>query len=242
MRVVLTYSQQYLHIITNSAAAARQQFSMNSLFDPDFTGTGAQPEFFDQLSTLYNRYRCYGSAIKVSLIPFSAGTQINTPVGVILVPTAQSLASSSYEDAAGLPRAQNKISTGNMDYKNQTLVASHSVSEILGVKDVEGSDRLQALVTASPSEQCLWGIVARTIDGITVSDLAISVRITYDVEFFDRQIASQSLLSKLRRAEVKKDVLEAKEDYTHVDKPKLVPLSIDHPLAPSSGRGATLRR
>jgi hypothetical protein len=198
MRAVLTYSQQYTLMLSNSASVARQQFSMNSLFDPDFTGTGAQPEFFDQLSALYNRYRCYGSAIKVTLIPFNAGSQINVPVAVVLVPTALSLASSSYEDAAGLPRAQNRISTGNMDYKNQTLVASHSISEILGVKDVEGADRLQALITASPAEQALWAIVARTVDGVTATSLAVSVRITYDVEFFDRQIATQSLLKRVQ--------------------------------------------
>jgi hypothetical protein len=169
---------------------------MNSLYDPDFTGSGNQPEYFDQLAALYNRYRVYGSAIKVTCIPFTAGTQNNVPVNVVLVPSAQSLASYGIEDAAGLPRAQNRVSTGNMDYKNQTMVASHSVSEILGVKDVEGADRLQALVSSSPAEECLWSVVARSADNTTAASLAISVRITYDCEFFDRQVAVQSLLQE----------------------------------------------
>lgn len=195
MRCVLTYSSSYISVIANSAAAGRQQFSMNSLFDPDFTGTGGQPEFYDQLSTLYNRYRVYGCAIKVTLLPFTtAGAQINVPTNVVVVPTALSLASLNVDDCAGLPRAQNRVCTGNMDYKTTTVVGSHSVSEILGVKDVEGADRLQALVTASPSEQCLWSIVARTADGVTATSFAVSVRLTYDCEFFDRQVAAQSLL------------------------------------------------
>lgn len=209
LRCVLTYAQGYTLLLSSSNANARQQFSMNSLFDPDFTGTGAQPEFFDQLSALYNRYRVYGSAIKVTLLPFLAGVQANVPVNVVLVPSAQSLVTYNVEDAAGLPRAQNRISTGNMDMKNQTLLASHSISQILGVKDVEAADRLQALVTASPAEQCLWAIVARTADFVTTASLAVTVRITYDCELFDRQVASQSL----------KERKEVKEDFIQVDGP-----------------------
>lgn len=196
MRCVLTFSNSYLLLVNNSAAAARQQYAMNSLYDPDFTGSGQQPEYYDQLSLLYNRYRVYGSSIKLTFININGSTQTATPVNVVLVPSAQSLASYGIEDAAGLPRAQNRVSCVNMDYKNQTMVASHSVSEILGVKDVEGADRLQALINASPAEECLWSIVARSADNTTAAFLAISVRITYDCEFFDRQVATQSLLKK----------------------------------------------
>jgi len=211
MRCTLTYSSLYISIIANSAAAGRQQFSMNSLFDPDFTGTGAQPEYFDQLGALYNRYRVYGAAIKVVLLPFTtAGAQSNVPVNVVLVPSAQSLASLNVDDAAGLPRAQNRICTGNMDQSNVTMLASHSVSEILGVKDVEGADRLQALISASPSEQCLFSLIARTADGVTAAHLGASFRLTFDCEFFDRQTPSQSLL--------KKEKVELKEEYMLVKK------------------------
>jgi len=216
MRCVLTSSSSYIAVIANSAAAGRQQFSMNSLFDPDFTGTGSQPEFYDQLSTLYNRYRVYGCAIKVALLPFSAGTQVNVPTNVVLVPSAQSVASLSVDDCAGLPRAQNRVCTGNMDYKTTTMIGSHSVSEILGVKDVEGADRLQALITASPSEQCLWSIVARTADGVTATSFAVSVRLTYDCEFFDRQVAAQSLLAKKEVKTENKIEVPDIEDYVPV--------------------------
>lgn len=215
MRCTLTYSSLYISVIANSAAVGRYQFSMNSLFDPDFTGTGGQPEYFDQLSALYNRYRVYGSAIKVVLLPFNtSGAQVNVPTNVVLLPTAQTLASLNVDDVAGLPRAQNRICTGNMDQSNITMVASHSVSEILGVKDVEGADRLQALISASPSEQCLWAIIARTADGTSATSLGISVRLTFDCEFFDRQVAQQSLLKVSEKQ-------ESKEEYVVMKKPSI---------------------
>ncbi len=194
MRCCLTYVERSVSVLINSAAVSRQEFSGNSLFDPNFTGTGAQPEYFDQLAALYNRYRVYGSAVQVTLLPFnSAGSQTNVPADVVLVPTAQSLAAATIETAAALPRAQFRTSTGNMSYENQTMFASASTHDILGVKDVEGADRLQALVTASPSEQWLWAIVAKTGSDVNTTSLYINIRITYDCEFYDRQTPAQSL-------------------------------------------------
>jgi hypothetical protein len=185
---------------------------MNSLFDPDFTGTGAQPGYFDQLALLYNRYRVYGSAIKVIAVPFNAGSQVNVPATIVVVPSAISLASFSTYDAAGLPRAQTRVSTGNMDSKNQTIVGSHSVSEILGVKDVEGADRLQATVAASPSEQCLWSIIGRTVDSVTATTVEINVLITYDCEFFDRQVQTQSLSRDSRKTKPESKEIKSKQE------------------------------
>jgi hypothetical protein len=213
----MRYSQPYTLLISNSAATGRQEFSMNSLFDPDFTGTGAQPAYFDQLSLLYNRYRVYGSAIKVIEVPFNAGAQVNVPVTIVVVPSAISLASFSTYDAAGLPRAQTRVCTGNMDSKNQTIIASHSISEILGVKDVEGADRLQALVTASPSEQALWSIIGRTNDSITATYAQINVLITYDCEFFDRQVQTQSLYQKMQAIAERKHLAEVKEEMKGIE-------------------------
>jgi hypothetical protein len=104
-----------------------------------------------------------------------------------------------------------------MDSKNQTIIASHSVSEILGVKDVEGADRLQALVTASPSEQCLWSIIARTVDSITAAYAVINVVITYDCEFYDRQVQTQSFYQKLQAMAERKHAQELKQEMKEID-------------------------
>lgn len=44
------------------------QFRLNSLFDPDFTGTGAQPTTFDQWSALYDRYRVLACEADISVV------------------------------------------------------------------------------------------------------------------------------------------------------------------------------
>ena len=49
---------------------------MNSLFDPDQTGTGHQPYYFDQFAALYNRYTVLGSKLtaEFSLLPSAIAT------------------------------------------------------------------------------------------------------------------------------------------------------------------------
>jgi hypothetical protein len=53
------YYSQFTATTTNTA---RTNFRANSLYDPDATGIGAQPRYFDQLcsSSLYRRYRVLG--------------------------------------------------------------------------------------------------------------------------------------------------------------------------------------
>jgi len=62
------------------------------------------------------------------------------------------------------------------------------------VKDVEGADRLQAQVTASPAERWLWCIAAHSYDGVALVNVGCDIRITYECEFFDRKIQDLSLI------------------------------------------------
>lgn len=50
-------------------------FRANSLFDPDFTGTGHQPLGFDQMMAFYNHFVVLKSSIKAQYMPDSDRTQ-----------------------------------------------------------------------------------------------------------------------------------------------------------------------
>lgn len=195
MRCCLTYASDPIQLLDGQSAVQRYQFRGNDLFDPDFTGTGAQPQYFDQLAALYGRFRVYGSSICVEAYPTASnGAPSSVGANVVVVPSTVTLASATLAQAQGLPRAKRAFVVINS--QKFQFVESHSTSEILGVKDVEGADRLQALVTTTPAEVWLWAIVAQTAVPTVNASLMLSVRISYDVEFFDRTSPSQSLLEQ----------------------------------------------
>ena len=70
---------RYVDVYTLTSASngiAKQYMRMNSLFDPDQTGTGHQPYYFDQFAALYNRYTVLGSKLtaEFSLLPSAIAT------------------------------------------------------------------------------------------------------------------------------------------------------------------------
>lgn len=55
-----------VYISASGGTPASHSFRANSLYDPDYTGTGHQPMRFDQLATFFARYIVVGAKITVS--------------------------------------------------------------------------------------------------------------------------------------------------------------------------------
>jgi len=53
-----------------SLAAVQHQWRLNSLWDPNKTGTGLQPALYDNLTILYARYRVYAAEVKVTFVNY----------------------------------------------------------------------------------------------------------------------------------------------------------------------------
>jgi len=61
---------RYVENFTTSIATtvgSQQTMNLNSLFDPNRTGTGHQPYGYDTIATLYNRYRVISTRYKIVL-------------------------------------------------------------------------------------------------------------------------------------------------------------------------------
>jgi hypothetical protein len=181
--------ERFPAFVNNSASSTVYQYCGNDLFDPNFTGAGGQPTYFDQLATLYNRYRVYASAIEVKWYNFSGNPYVYADC--LLVPVNTTAASMNMDDLMALPRAKWQTVAINTP---KTIKSAISTGTVLGVKDVEGADRLQAQVTASPAERWLWCIAAHSYDGVALVNVGCDIRITYECEFFDRKIQDLSLI------------------------------------------------
>lgn len=63
---------------TAAGSCTVYKFSVNNLFDPNTTGTGHQPSYFDTVSGLYDHYCVIGSRIKIKVIPANI---TSSPIG-----------------------------------------------------------------------------------------------------------------------------------------------------------------
>lgn len=189
LRCTLTYADVFT--INPGAQAGVYTFRGNSLFDPDYTSTGHQPYYYDQLAQMYSRYRVYSSRIKVSAMN-NVGT---SPVQITLVPASEvvSLGLGSYP--LEYPRAKGAKMMGVSGY--QTTVVTHAATtrEILGLKNKQVLDEdFSALTGANPVSIWYWMVSAYNVQATNVN-VGVQVKIEYECEFYDRITINPSFKS-----------------------------------------------
>lgn len=184
----LTYcsTSQY----TPGVSAEDRVFNINSIFDPDRTGTGHQPMGRDQLVAFYNRYRVIDCSWRVDVMPQAGVGSILS----VLVPNNEtsSLASSS-ETAMETPYAQYKWSEGYLatsvasDLRHIRQGGKMHLAKLYGVSDATfyGDDRYAAEFGSNPTESACLHVCTFNSDGNTLV-YNMCIKLIYTVEFFDR--------------------------------------------------------
>lgn len=162
------------------------QFRLNSLFDPNFTGTGHQPRGFDQISALYNRYRVYRCNYKVMFTQENSGI-INNIATVYCSNSTN--ASATFIDAAEQPVSSSRPFSV---YQQATIVGGVDLAKLNGKtwEAYASDDTTQAIVSASPAEVLQLHCTAQNTIGSSIT-CSISVIMDFDCEFSDiNQLAS----------------------------------------------------
>lgn len=78
---------QATYVNNDIPGTAQQSFRTASLFDPDRTGGGAQPLFFDEMAAIYNQYRILGAKCRLRFVNMSEepiivfGAHLGAPLG-----------------------------------------------------------------------------------------------------------------------------------------------------------------
>jgi len=225
-RMVLKYDQ--FNGYATGAAIRRQVFRANSLFDPDFTGTGAQPYNFDDWSTFYNRYRVHACGIRVTAASNVAPTQ---NWGVVVCPSNAST-SIAPADMIASPGAKSAALGASYTSGLPAVLELHSTTQAaLGELVREG---LQAQVTASPADIWFYHIVIFSDDGVDTSWAGyLKVEMFFDVEFYDRNSLTLDFLvrrHKLATAALKRHLLrlqdEKSDELLVIDQPTAALLTV----------------
>jgi len=186
--VKLKYSQD-IHVNDGVSTSKYYTFRGNSLYDPDLSGIGHQPLYFDQYALIYSKYRVLGAKITLRAINglsavaqyliLEAGTEQNISNNITRL-----LEQSRSAIAKIVPAAS----------QQPTFIKKYcSTRKACGLTKAQMADQdYGADTTASPNQLWYYNLIVASINGSSAADLYIMVSIVYYVQFFDRLIIDQS--------------------------------------------------
>lgn len=162
-------------------------FRANSIYDPDYTGTGGQPLGRDQWATLYSKYRVFASKIEVKACNIDSTNA--TIMAIIpdnsLTLTYTTLAVSEY------PRSRTFV-MAPCNGGRSAIIGRHKckINHIAGLTSTQfkGDPDWASVMGSNPINTVYWNIVFQNLESNTTATgkQQMRAKVTYYVELFDR--------------------------------------------------------
>lgn len=166
----------------STGAIIAQEFRANSLFDPDFTNAGHQPDFFDQLSLVYGRYYVKAAQIRCQFVNTSA----TMPIRFIVTASDQSISALGNMDNLDEAVYSKQVILPSINSPQQTVTSPMlATSKMMGQKETEPDDNMYAAVGANPTDVWWYEINAQSIDLTSTSFGYVLVTMLFECMFKD---------------------------------------------------------
>lgn len=173
----LRYSEQ---VVVNCAdsnnGCGTYIWSANNLYDPNYTGTGHQPMYYDQLTGIYNHWTVVSSKITATIVRASNPVQLQC---VLVLDDDAALGTSNNINTL-TERAD--ATYGSCDPGNGLLLKmtkTFSAKKWFGANPL-ANDNLQGSVSTGPSEGVYYGLMVQDITG-TSQSVAVHVFMEFNV-------------------------------------------------------------
>lgn len=168
-------------------------FVANGLFDPNNTGTGHQPMYFDQYMLIYNHYKVLGSIINVKIAgPAGSSTpNANTQIAVIVNDDNSIAGVTSFSQIVEWGQLNSFKLYGSFysQQKNANLTTKWSCKRWF--KDKYTASTVSGSSGANPSETANFIIIQQPVGNDDVTNHYI-VTIDYIVDFYEIRDIAQS--------------------------------------------------
>lgn len=188
LRTKLKYAD-VIALTSTTGQVADWAFRMNSVHDPDYTSTGHQPMWFDQIAAAYGNYRVLSSRIIATFMPTEVTSTETGDSGPFIVGITTNNSTALNASTAGtLLENNNTVSDCLVDKQggnnSKTLTHTFSIARDLGVGT--GDDTAAARVDTNPSAIFYAHVWGKDIDETSNTRLVVKVEIEFNVEFFRR--------------------------------------------------------
>lgn len=168
MYTVFSYSEDFSLTNTLAQTPVQYEFSGNSIYDPNRTGVGIQPRFYDTLLGANNTAAPYQSytvlASKITVKAFGRnGSVANNPAfnGLISVTpqrTSISTTPGTITEMRERAFAKTRAVNSSQSWKPYTLKHYMKTKDIYGIKDTQQWETLDAQYNSNPGNQWSWWV------------------------------------------------------------------------------------
>lgn len=173
----LSYTELVSVTVTAGTPGLSYAWVANGLYDPNRTGIGHQPLYFDQLAAIYNHYTVLRSRIRVTLgYPTVAGV---TSVVATLYLDDDNTPKTDALQAAEMPFAHSVLFKPAVD-PQPTLYASFDAAKVFGGNPAS-NDNLHGTSAANPTEVSQFFVQTYDNNLVGASNVQIYVKMEYDV-------------------------------------------------------------
>lgn len=170
-------------------APAQQVYNLNSLFDPDNSGVGHQPYYYDQMTAMYNRYKVSGCLVELLWTnPSADGIDC-----LMMVQPSSSTTSTltGVRTENVLERPQVVVRTLNNSGSQKVYVKQYfDIATVEGLTKIQfkstSSDIYCANTNASPSALPTIALSACSTLGNSGNTVNCNVKLTYYSQLYER--------------------------------------------------------
>nr|QTE03551.1 MAG: putative capsid protein [Prunella montanella CRESS-DNA-virus sp.] len=175
---ILRYFDHY-PLTSTSGGIATQIMRMNGPRDPDVTGVGHQPLYWDRYAAIYQSYRVLGSRVTASI---SATTASSTQGPWAFGINGSTVATTLGTSVRNREEQNDAVSTL---YNGQSTITtlSYAYSPEIKLGRPNGDDTVGAFVSNDPSVQYYAHIWVADLNGAT-STANMKVGVEYTIEFY----------------------------------------------------------
>lgn len=149
----------------------------NSLYDPyNPAAASPQPQFFDQLSAIYNRYRVVGSSVKVTFV-----NDDDVAIEAVVYPSISATPVTLIEDARSQSRARSGIVGGKGSNQFKILKTYSSTAQTRGVSQtaVKTDDDYTAAINTNPTRTWYWVVFGQAMDQASTWTLDCNIEMIF---------------------------------------------------------------
>lgn len=186
------------NLSSTSGSLARWTLASNNLYDPNATGSGAQPRYFDTLcgaansSAPYQQYCVESVYIKATFINDNTAAAAIGHCGI----SPRQAGTTAVSDGNIAPERFGTVSailsTSENSHGVVVLKKNIDIAKWLSVKDLLDDEEARAVYNASPTKQIYTDMYYQPVDGATTTSVYVKVEAWYHVAFLRRHQVSQS--------------------------------------------------